>query len=580
MSAPFAMHLTPEQPIAGILAPLFALRSAEDLGVGDTRCLRELAEWASSLEFRLIQLLPINETGNDNSPYNAISSAAIDPTTIETVPGVIEDLTPKDFSAITGEYDLEALREGAVNYRQVKRLKRQLLEKAFERFLAGPARRNTARARRFRDFMAAEEAWLEGYTFFRALMDENGGSEVWDRWKPGHRTVGSAREWAGKLRGSRRKAFENRRRFFAYVQWIAFTQWRELKRWCDARGVALMGDVPFGVSYYSADVFVQPELFDLQWSGGAPPEPYFKDDLFTQKWGQNWGVPIYRWSLMSERGGYAWWRRRVRVVREMFHLFRVDHVLGFYRIYGFPWRPERNAEFLPLTPEEARARTGGRLPGFIPRNDDTFENKEGNRRDGETYLRALVAEVGEHRLIGEDLGTVPDYVRPSLTSLGIAGFKIPIWERKPDNWLVDGPQYERLSVATYATHDHEPLRALWEHWRKAATSRDAHEAAHASDEMRKLGGFADLANADQRPWSDELHLALVRALCRSNSWIVIFMITDLLGSERRFNVPGTAADSNWSARLQMRPDEWTRDVVIGPKLPAIAAALRESGRAS
>ena len=79
------------------------------------------------------------------------------------------------------------------------------------------------------------------------------------------------------------------------MQWIAHEQWRAVKNYAEEQGVALMGDIPFGVSYYSADVFAHPELFRLDWSGGAPPEPYFKDDEFTQKWGQNWGIPLYDW---------------------------------------------------------------------------------------------------------------------------------------------------------------------------------------------------------------------------------------------------------------------------------------------
>ena len=92
---------------------------------------------------------------------------------------------------------------------------------------------------------------------------------------------------------------------------------REIKSYAEERGVALMGDIPFGVSYYSADVFARPDEFALDWSGGAPPEPYFKDDEFTQKWGQNWGIPLYRWDEMRANN-FEWWRERVRAVRRIF----------------------------------------------------------------------------------------------------------------------------------------------------------------------------------------------------------------------------------------------------------------------
>ena len=108
-----------------------------------------------------------------------------------------------------------------------------------------------------------------------------------------------------------------------------------MKAHAEQRGVALMGDIPFGVSYYSADVFSRPNEFMLDWFGGAPPEPLFKDDAFTQKWGQNWGIPLYRWSAMRANN-FQWWRERVRGTRRIFHLFRIDHVQGFYRVYAFP----------------------------------------------------------------------------------------------------------------------------------------------------------------------------------------------------------------------------------------------------
>ena len=98
---------------------------------------------------------------------------------------------------------------------------------------------------------------------------------------------------------------------------------------------------------------------------------------------------------------FEWWRTRVQGVREIFHLFRIDHVLGFYRFYSFPWRPGLNSEFLPLSEQQARERTGGRLPQFLPRDDGTRENKDANRREGEEYLRKLLSVVGEHRLVGE-----------------------------------------------------------------------------------------------------------------------------------------------------------------------------------
>src|SRR6059058_2492037 len=124
------MNLSPEKRIAGVLAPLFALRGKDDLGIGDLAALREFIDWVAEIGFKLVQLLPINETGGDNSPYNAISAMAIEPTTLYLAPGSPEDLTQQDFDAAMADVDLAKLRHGAVNYRRVKKLKRSLLEKA------------------------------------------------------------------------------------------------------------------------------------------------------------------------------------------------------------------------------------------------------------------------------------------------------------------------------------------------------------------------------------------------------------------------------------------------------------------
>src|SRR6266568_8147868 len=128
------LNLSPEKKIAGVLAPLFALRGENDLGIGDTAALREFIDWVAGIGFKLVQLLPINETGADNSPYNAISAMAIEPTTLRLGPDSPEDLTRDDFNSVVADVDLGRLRRGGVKYRYVKKLKRRLLEKAFANF--------------------------------------------------------------------------------------------------------------------------------------------------------------------------------------------------------------------------------------------------------------------------------------------------------------------------------------------------------------------------------------------------------------------------------------------------------------
>lgn len=567
------MNLSPESRIAGVLTPLFALRTEEDLGIGDLAALREFIDWSASVGFKLVQLLPINETGGDNSPYNAISAMAIEAGTLHLAPGSPADLTREDFDKVIGRFSLKKLRSGSVKYKEVRRLKRGLLEKAFAHF---QMRRGDEpfRAQEFTGFCEKESAWLRDYVFFRALMEENAGSEAWDNWPEEQRSVGAARAWLEAQPASVQERFAQREEFFRYVQWVAYSQWMAAKAYADEHGVALMGDIPFGVSYYSADVFSRPDQFALDWSGGAPPEPYFKDDEFTQKWGQNWGIPLYRWDVM--RGDhFEWWRQRVRGVRRIFHVFRIDHVLGFYRIYAFPWRPQRNQEFLPLSREEMLQRTGGKSPHYTPREDCSEENCDANRREGEEYLRMALDAAGTTRLVGEDLGTVPPYVRPSLQSLGIAGFKIPQWETFPDGTIAPGEQYERLSVATYATHDHKPLRAMWEE----AVEVQTETTEQARADLRKIAEFARITSLPQTADFDrDFYAPALEALFRSEAWIAMMMITDLFARKERFNVPGTAASSNWSRRLHMTVTRLRSSRGVKRRMKLVRSLLEKAGR--
>jgi 4-alpha-glucanotransferase len=569
------VNLSPDQKIAGVLAPLFALRTETDLGVGDLEGLRQFVDWAAEIGFKIVQLLPINEMGGDRSPYNAISAVALEPTTLHLAPGSPEDLSQEDFDAVIAQNDLEKLRKGAVQHDRVRRLKIELLDKSFRNF-ALRSEKETTDATGFDAFCEAEGAWLVDYAFFRALMEENGNSERWDHWQEEHRTTDSARSWLAAQPAEVRRRFSERESFFKYVQWVAFDQWRAVRTYAEERGVALMGDVPFGVNYYSADVYSRRDEFALDWSGGAPPEPYFKDDEFTQKWGQNWGIPLYRWDVMRTRD-LAWWRQRVRGVRKIFHVFRIDHALGFYRIYAFPWRPERNPEFLALTWDEMRARTGGAIPQFYPRDDSTWENCEANRREGEDYLRVVLEESGDTRVVGEDLGTVPHYVRPSLRSLGVATFKIPQWENYDDGRSIPGSEYQRVSVATYATHDHKPLRALCQE--AVATSNPSEQQAR--HEVAKIAEFAGAPPPDQGgEFESTFYPRVMEALFRSESWIAIVMITDLLARKDRFNVPGTAGRSNWSRRMQKTVTGLKTSPAIRKRMRIIRELLAKTGRAS
>ncbi len=570
------MKLSPNQSLAGILEPVFAIRTEDDLGIGDTDGVRQMIEWCHRHQINILQTLPINEISDDNSPYNALSSQAIEPATIAISPLHVPDLSAEKFKALATPDTLAKLRGGPVNYPAVKALKRALLDAAFTSFHEQHFSRDSERAVQFRTFLMENADWLSDYSLFRVLMEENGNLPTWDRWKPEHRTPSSAQTWLLSLSEKRREELMRKQLFFMYVQWLAFSQWQSLKACGTENKVYLMGDIPFGVGRYSADVWANRGIFDLDWSGGAPPEKVFKVDPFTEKWGQNWGIPNYRWD-QHRRTNYEWWRTRVGNIQKVFHLYRIDHVLGFFRIYSFPWTPERNAEFLPLDEAQAAAKTGGRLPGFKQFPDDTNEHKAANQAQGDEILRVVLEGSGETTVVAEDLGVVPNYVRPTLEKLNVPGFRIPMLFRENDGSYSDPRQYPRLSLAQPATHDHPPLASTWsECWRNIDAGNDIDQNRR---ELRHMMDFAGLRNQEPpREYTEQLHEAFTRAVMQSPSWLVIFQITDVFSMTARFNTPGSVSPKNWSYRLPQTVKELDEDPILLAQANTYSRLAKETGR--
>ncbi|MCX7713539.1 MAG: 4-alpha-glucanotransferase [Chthoniobacterales bacterium] len=542
-----------EHRVGGVLVPLFALCGENDLGIGDIAALREGIRWAKSKGLGFIQLLPINYPGSDHSPYNLLSSMAIDPLTISCHP---RDLPEVPFEL--WERSVKEARGGdTVDYGEVTRRKNSLLEAAAEAFFE---RAKKGRLAEFERFVSVEREWLEDFALYATLREIH-KTEVFDAWPSEHRSVEGARHWLESLKGAEADAIKKRFRFHKFVQWVAIKQWTSVSRFAEKSGTFLIGDVPVGVSIYSVDVWANPQLFRLDLSSGAPPEKVFQADSFTAQWGQNWGFPLYNWYAMS-KDNFRWWRRRLQMLRRIFRILRVDHALGFFRIYAFPWRPEQNQEFLGLSLEEAAAKTGGRLPGFVPYNDDTEENRRRNLQHGETLLGILVEEMGAGGLIAEDLGEVPPYVRPCLARMGLPGFKIPQWERLPNGRFIPGSEYPRVSIATYATHDHPPLRQIWDELVDKATKltneKNKTLRDNALEELQALWEFCGEKpeGVPLRRFDLKILRVLLRGLWKCNSWLAAVGINDLFATSQRFNVPGTSGNQNWTARIEASVSQW------------------------
>jgi 4-alpha-glucanotransferase len=566
---------------AGILIPAFTPRREGDLGIGDTLALREWIDWAAEHGVAFIQLLPINENGTEESPYSGISSAALDPIylacEVEEIPGLKEADIEKARQELAA-----AIRSPLVNYGHVRAVKRNLLELAWSRFEAAEA----ALAEDFLEFRRLETEWLEDYCLFRYLMEIHGESRTWDQWPEMCRTPKGARDFLETCRKRDAEVTDYRLGFFAFVQWLCFRQWLALRKHAQERGVKLMGDVPIGISWHSCDVFFHREEFHLDWCGGSPPEGMGQSDPFFQQWGQNWGIPLYRWDHM-QADGFTWWRKRIGRLTRIFQMFRLDHILGFYRIYAFPWRPERNQEFIGLDHDHAASINHGRLPRWFLRPDDTVENKAANREDGDVRLRAIHDAANGAEVIAEDLGWVPEYVRPHLADLGIAGFRIPHWDCNDHGHPTPGNAFPENTFATYSTHDHDPVNGIWRGCLRVIQQHHEHPTEQtgwavggAHSTLRILSEFAGIPIPHHSPWppfTEGIRLRLIKALFSSNSRYAALMITELFGLDERFNQPGTSGGENWRYRLPWTMEEIREDAQLkahGEKLASIISITK------
>ena len=328
--------------LAGCVVPLFSLRSTSDWGVGDMQALHEAIDAVAELDMHALQLLPINDTtfyrdARDSYPYNAISVDALHPIylSIERLPRLAD-------SALEAELREEATRLRALpqlDYPAVLQLKERYLRALFaERAatdLSSPA---------YEDFARRSARWLEAYSYYSLLRDRHPGL-------PPSAWTGYERYDATRLR-SALNAGQVELDYYKWLQYLLDEQLRAVRQHAEERGVFLKGDLPIGVAPHGLDIWLAPEYFHLEESAGAPPDDFAAD-------GQNWGFPTYDWERM-QRDGYRWWQQRLEGLEQYFHAFRIDHVLGFFRIWEIP-RTQRSGLLghfhpaLPYSLEEWRA---------------------------------------------------------------------------------------------------------------------------------------------------------------------------------------------------------------------------------
>ncbi|MFZ5631001.1 MAG: 4-alpha-glucanotransferase [Spirochaetota bacterium] len=607
------------QYLSGVAVPVAALRSEHSCGIGEFSDLKLLVDWCCATGQKIINLLPVNDTGYNSSPYSALSAMALHPVYIclEELP-----LTP----ALRQE--VEAMRrqtvsQARVRFYEIVRFKEHILRRLYE--TAPEAERHSVPA----EF--ASQPWLHDYALFRVLKELFGGS-AWFDWL----NASTPPDIATLLRAptpAARAEFISRHQhlvdYHIWVQYLLDQQLRQVRDYADQRGVYLKGDMPIMLERDSVDVWLNPELFNHHLRAGAPPDMFSPD-------GQNWGFPVYNWPA-HEREDFSWWRARIAQLDRYFAAYRIDHVLGFFRIWSIAQgnRSGLDGFFLPslsVSAEELQTLAAGEqnaarlarvplypherdaLPGpvqavlsqydgvaFLPDEYNTETAIESlhveaelkrellRRLHSRPFIRfddrffpawefeqrlskaeSLPADVRErllahvHKLkeqeqpiqheqgrriltalkqgcgmlpCAEDLGVVPDYVRPALADMGILCLKVYRWEAE-NNIPKDPAGYPYLSLATSSVHDSSNLRE----WL-------------ASESQQVTGIAVENGQATPQQVSDFL-----RRLYTSPSMIVMIPLQDLLAldgalhgdaREERINVPGTVSDFNWTYRMPL-----------------------------
>ena len=302
----------------GVLIPVFSLRSELSCGCGEFLDLKPLADWCKKSGLNIIQLLPVNDTGDDASPYNALSAFALHPLFIRL--DALPELKSLSAGGKKGINDsIAALRQSTehqarMEYKQVLDGKLTILFEIFQL-----AKADVSQNAVLTDWMKANP-WVREYAAFRTLKAQH-NSQGWQSWRAEYR-YGNAdvvtRIWKDPVLGERAI-------FHAWVQWRLEAQFREVAEYISSLNIMLKGDIPIMMNEDSADVWAHNNVFQLEQRAGAPP------DMFSTM-GQNWGFPIYNWDYLSAHD-YSWWRDRLRQADKFYHAYRIDHVLGFFRIW-------------------------------------------------------------------------------------------------------------------------------------------------------------------------------------------------------------------------------------------------------
>jgi 4-alpha-glucanotransferase len=474
--------MMPTERLAGLILHPTSLPSAG--GVGDFGpAAYAFVDFLERAGQGLWQILPLSPPALGNSPYSAISAFAGNPLLIS-----LERLAERGWIG-ADELQAQAV-SGRVDFDAVKAWKLPLLRQAAQNFLAKPGNRS------FEDFKKDNAWWLEDFALFQVMRRVHNGA-VWSDWPRG--LARREQESLHRFGLDHRDDLEVERA----IQFAFFEQWRALRSYCAERGIRIVGDVAIFVNYDSADVWRNPEIFDLDTElkptvvSGVPP------DAFSST-GQRWGNPLYRWDVLRSEG-YRWWIQRMAWALKTCDIVRLDHFRGFESYWE------------------------------IPSNEPTAVHGEWKKGPEDDLFRVLREQLGELPFIAEDLGMITPSVHAMRDRLGIPGMKVLQFAfGDPGAHIYLPHNFVPNCVVYTGTHDNDTTRGWWE------SSARADEREHA---QAYLGPLPD--GAQGVVW------AFIRAALASVARLAIVPLQDVLslGSSARMNTP-SLNNGNWGWRYQ------------------------------
>ena len=495
---------------AGVAVPVFSLKSSSNFGIGEFLDLKLLADWCNKVGLKMIQILPINDTRTDGSwdnsyPYKAISTKALHPIYLNLDKmGQLDDKSDREYFKQQKEI-LNA--KDYVDYPEVMKVKEAYFKKIFHQTWNDIKEKED-----YKVFFNENKDWLVPYASFCNQRDYKSTrqqvNETTSRDASMIPTISTNIDTSKQVSKSITE-------FSYFLQYHLDKQLKETIDYLHEKGIALKGDIPIGIGRDSVDALANPELFNLDCQAGAPPDAFATE-------GQNWGFPTYNWEAMA-KDDYRWWRERLTHMSRYFDAYRIDHILGFFRIWEIPIEYSQGTmgHFSPALPLEIgngkRVRETGTGNGYGKRDTSLLLGDSVTQRLGDLFLKdkhdsnkfhprinmhltqtyneldetqketlnkiyddyfyhrnealwkaeALkklpkIIEASDMLVCGEDLGMVPACVPEVMQQLNILSLEVQRMPKKFGDTFVNPKENPYLSVDTTSTHDTSTLRGWWE----------------------------------------------------------------------------------------------------------------------